>query len=97
MNTHLTIAPILIPFVAGTLLLALRALPLPLRRALAVISSLVQIAVALALLMAVSGGDILVYRLGDWPAPWNASAGIFPSIRGRDELPSSYRSSLLST
>lgn len=70
MNTHLTIAPILIPFVAGTLLLALRTLPLPLRRALAVISSLVQIAVALALLMAVSGGDILVYRLGDWPAPW---------------------------
>ena len=70
MNMHLTIAPILIPFVAGTLLLALRSLPLPLRRALAVISSLVQVAVALALLMAVSGGDILVYRLGDWPAPW---------------------------
>ena len=70
MNTHLTIAPILIPFVAGTLLLALRALPLSLRRTLAVISSLVQIAAALALLMAVGGGDILVYRLGDWPAPW---------------------------
>ena len=70
MNMHLTIAPILIPFVAGTLLLALRSLPLPLRRALAVISSLVQVAFGLALLMAVSGGDILVYRLGDWPAPW---------------------------
>ena len=70
MNTHLAIAPILIPFVAGTLLLALRALPLALRRALAVLSSLIQIGVALALLIAVSGGDILVYRLGDWPAPW---------------------------
>ena len=70
MNAHLAIAPILVPFIAGTLLLALRDLPMPLRRSLAVLSVLAQVGVAIALLIAVGGGDILVYRLGDWPAPW---------------------------
>jgi len=70
MNPHLVIAPILIPFVAATLQLALRALPLRPQRSLAILSALTQIAVAVALLIAVSGGQILVYRLGDWPAPW---------------------------
>lgn len=70
MTMHLVIAPILVPFVAGTLILLLSTLPAGLHRALALLSSLVQIGFAIALLCAVSGGDILVYRLGDWPAPW---------------------------
>lgn len=67
---HLVIAPILAPFLFGTLLLALRDLPMPLRRRIAVFAVAVQIAIALALLAAVGSGEILVYRLGDWPAPW---------------------------
>ncbi|MDO9601440.1 MAG: monovalent cation/H+ antiporter subunit D, partial [Rhodocyclaceae bacterium] len=67
---HLAIAPLIAPFVAGVLLLALRDLTMPVRRRLAVLAVLVQIGIASALLVAVSGGDILVYRLGDWPAPW---------------------------
>ncbi len=67
---HLAIAPLLAPFVAGVLLLALRDLPMPVRRRLAVLAVVVQIGIAITLLVAVSGGDILVYRLGDWPAPW---------------------------
>jgi multicomponent K+:H+ antiporter subunit D len=67
---HLAIAPVLAPFIAGALLLALRDLPMPLRRWLALLAVLAQVAIAVALLAAVAGGDILVYRLGDWPAPW---------------------------
>lgn len=67
---HLAILPILAPFLAAVLLLALRDLPMPLRRWLALGAVLAQIGIALALLAAVRGGDILVYRLGDWPAPW---------------------------
>ena len=70
MNGHLAIAPILAPFVAGALLLALRDLPMPLRRVFALFAVLLQIAIALALLVAVADGTILVYRLGNWPAPW---------------------------
>ncbi|MDP2170876.1 MAG: monovalent cation/H+ antiporter subunit D, partial [Rhodocyclaceae bacterium] len=70
MNAHLAIAPILAPFLAGVLLLALRDLPMPLRRGFALFAALVQVGIAVALLAAVAGGEILVYRLGDWPAPW---------------------------
>jgi multicomponent K+:H+ antiporter subunit D len=67
---HLVILPILAPFLAGALLLALRDLPMPLRRWLDLGAVLAQIGIALALLAAVGDGTILVYRLGDWPAPW---------------------------
>ncbi|MDD2918089.1 monovalent cation/H+ antiporter subunit D [Rhodoferax sp.] len=70
MMAHLPIVPILLPFLAGTLLLAFGRLSLPAQRWLALASVLAQIGAAIALLTAVSGGDILVYRLGDWPAPW---------------------------
>ena len=43
---------------------------MPLRRRIAVLSVSIQIAIAVALLASVGGGEILVYRLGDWPAPW---------------------------
>ncbi|MBK9020995.1 MAG: monovalent cation/H+ antiporter subunit D [Sulfuritalea sp.] len=70
MNAHLAIAPILVPFLAGVLLLTLRDLPMPLRRWLALFAALAQVGIAIMLLAAVAGGEILVYRLGDWPAPW---------------------------
>jgi len=71
MKAHLAILPILAPFVAAVLLLALRDLPMATRRWIATLSVLAQIAIAIALLQAVAGGEILVYRLGDWPAPWS--------------------------
>ena len=70
MNAHLPILPILAPFLAATVLLALPDLPMPLRRRIAGLFVAVQIAIAVALLAAVSSGEILVYRLGHWPAPW---------------------------
>jgi multicomponent K+:H+ antiporter subunit D len=70
MSGHLPILPVLAPFVAAVLLLALRDLPMATRRWIATISVLTQIGIAVLLLKAVAGGEILVYRLGDWPAPW---------------------------
>jgi multicomponent K+:H+ antiporter subunit D len=67
---HLPILPVAIPALAAPVaLLAMRR-----RRALAVAiafaASFVQLAVALLLMARVSGGTILAYRLGDWPAPF---------------------------
>ncbi|MDO8933790.1 MAG: monovalent cation/H+ antiporter subunit D, partial [Rhodocyclaceae bacterium] len=41
----------------------------PSRRRIAATAAIGQIVLAVLLLCAVSGGDILVYALGDWPAP----------------------------
>lgn len=67
---HLPILPVAIPALAAPLaLLAMRR-----RRALAVgiavLSCLVQLGLALVLMARVSGGAILAYALGDWPAPF---------------------------
>ncbi|MDO8932731.1 MAG: monovalent cation/H+ antiporter subunit D, partial [Rhodocyclaceae bacterium] len=70
MSSHLVIAPVLLPFLTGVALLALRDLPMPARRRIAATAAIGQIVLAVLLLCAVSGGDILVYALGDWPAPW---------------------------
>lgn len=70
MMAHLAIFPILLPLIVGILLLALAQLPIVVQRWVAVAAVLLQIGAAVALLSAVSGGEMLVYRLGDWPAPW---------------------------
>jgi len=67
---HLVIAPLLMPFAAGVLLLAMSNAGWPLQRTIALLAAAGQVIVAMALLGAVSAGDLLVYRLGDWPAPW---------------------------
>lgn len=67
----LVIAPILLPLLAGTALLLLRrALPLGVRRGLNLALVGAQVGLALTLLYVVRSGDILVYTLGDWPAPY---------------------------
>lgn len=67
---HLPILPVAIPALAApAALLMMRR-----HRALAVgigfAACLAQLAVAIVLMARVSGGEILVYRLGDWPAPF---------------------------
>lgn len=70
MTAHLAIAPILLPFISGVLLLMLSQSDITLQRRVALVAVLTQIGAAVALLLAVSDGEMLVYRLGDWPAPW---------------------------
>ena len=66
----LVIAPALLPLLAAILLLLLRHPNLRLRRWVSLVAVLGQVGLALALMAAVSAGDILVYALGHWPAPF---------------------------
>jgi multicomponent K+:H+ antiporter subunit D len=69
--SHLPLLPVLLPLLTGILLLLLRsAMPLAVRRWINLGAVGAQVALALAILMAVAGGDILVYALGNWPAPY---------------------------
>jgi multicomponent K+:H+ antiporter subunit D len=68
---HLVIAPLLFPLFAATLLLLLRrVLPLAARRRLNLVALALQIVLVLLLAHQVVGGEILVYALGNWPAPY---------------------------
>jgi len=67
---HLAIAPVLLPLVAGILLLLFRHSPIMLRRMFSVAAVLGQIGIGLMLLESVNGGEILVYALGNWQAPY---------------------------
>ena len=68
--THLTIAPVLLPLIAGILLLVFRGADIRLRRTFSLAAVLGQIGLAFMLLDRVADGRILVYALGDWPAPY---------------------------
>ncbi len=68
--SHLVIAPVLLPLMAAIVLLLLRHLDLRLRRLISVGALLAELVLALTLLVTVSDGEIRVYALGDWPAPY---------------------------
>ncbi len=70
MSTHLTIAPVLLPLLAGIVLLLMRHVDIRVRRVLSVAAVVMEVGLAIALLPVVADGDILVYALGDWPAPY---------------------------
>ena len=70
---HLIVAPILTPLFAGAAMLLIDEKRRAAKATLGVVSILVQLAVATALLFAAdaaTGGFGGVYRLGDWPAPF---------------------------
>mgnify|MGYP002778222668 CR=1 FL=1 len=67
---HLPILPVAIPALAAPFaLLAMRRRRV-LALGIALVSSLAQLACALALMARVADGTILAYALGDWPAPF---------------------------
>jgi multicomponent K+:H+ antiporter subunit D len=66
--SHLPIAPVLVPLVAGAILLLLPRVGA--QRVFGVVAVLVQLGLALALLAEVRDGTALVYALGAWPAPF---------------------------
>lgn len=68
--SHWAIAPVLLPWLAGIVLILASRTDLAWRRGVSVTSALVQLGLALALAVEVSDGDILVYALGNWPAPF---------------------------
>jgi multicomponent K+:H+ antiporter subunit D len=71
---HLIIAPVVVPLVAGAIILLLREHRRSLKTAISVVSTFALVGIAIALLaLSDSPGPIsraAVYRLGDWPAPF---------------------------
>jgi len=68
--THLVILPVLLPLVAGSLLLLATGLGNGARRAIALVATFALLPVALLLLERVADGAHLVYALGDWAPPF---------------------------
>lgn len=70
MQSHnLVIAPVLLPLLAGVVLVLLRWQG-RLQRVVSLVSLLAGLGVACMLLGRVADGEILVFRAGDWPAPF---------------------------
>jgi multicomponent K+:H+ antiporter subunit D len=70
MSAHLVSLPVLIPLAMAALLIALSVERLPAQRALSIASCVAQLAVAAALLASSTSGEVHVYSLGGWPAPF---------------------------
>ncbi|MDC8445898.1 MAG: monovalent cation/H+ antiporter subunit D [Nitrosomonas sp.] len=70
MMNHMTIFPVILPLVAGILLLLLPGRLLALKRGVSLISVLLQLIVAGLLLNTVNSGEILAYALGNWSPPF---------------------------
>ncbi|TDT37072.1 multisubunit potassium/proton antiporter PhaD subunit [Halospina denitrificans] len=68
--THLPVLPILIPLIAGALLILLYDLPLWLQRVISIASTLSLLGLALALGSRVGEAGHLVYALGSWAPPF---------------------------
>lgn len=67
---HWVIAPLLLPLMAGVILLLVRGSAMQARRLISAVASIASIGLAVMLLMQVSDGGVLVYRLGNWQAPF---------------------------
>ena len=70
MMSHLVIIPLLLPLLTGILLLLLRGSATELHRLINLAATLGLVAVALLLLMQTGEGQVEVYRLGNWSAPF---------------------------
>ncbi|WP_252107454.1 MULTISPECIES: monovalent cation/H+ antiporter subunit D [unclassified Halomonas] len=70
MMQHLVVFPIVVPLVAGILLLYRREGLIRFKRAVSVVATLMLLAVSMALVGRASSGEILYYALGDWQPPF---------------------------
>ncbi|SFC60066.1 multisubunit potassium/proton antiporter, PhaD subunit [Kushneria avicenniae] len=67
---HLPILPVLLPLVVAIVLLRKREGVDPVRRTISITATSVLVIVSALLVGQVAGGDTLVYRLGNWQAPY---------------------------
>jgi multicomponent K+:H+ antiporter subunit D len=72
-TSHGPVVPLLLPLVAGLLLIALGRAPLAVQRGVAAAATLAQLAAAVVLFGYADAGAQLAYAVGDWAAPF----GIF--------------------
>jgi multicomponent K+:H+ antiporter subunit D len=67
---HLAILPVVLPLATGGALLLVNERRLALKSAISIAAAAALVAVAIALVMLVDGSGALVYRLGNWDAPF---------------------------
>ena len=67
---HWIIVPVVLPALVAPLIAFVMRYDMVLARTASFVSTLGLLAVSCGLLGAVADGDVLVYRLGDWPAPF---------------------------
>ncbi len=67
---HLPILPVVLPLFAGILLLALRNTPLALQRVTSLLAVLALLPLSIMLAQTAADGSQLVYKLGNWEAPY---------------------------
>ncbi len=65
--SHLPVLPIVLPLLAGAVLVLLARAPVGLRRIVGLSASAVQLLLALLLLRQAASGEVAVYLLGNWP------------------------------
>jgi multicomponent K+:H+ antiporter subunit D len=70
MTQHAAILPILIPFVAALLQLAVKGYGIAAQRAIGLVGAILGVAIAVWLVVLADNGAVLVYALGDWSAPF---------------------------
>ncbi|TCD06557.1 monovalent cation/H+ antiporter subunit D [Erythrobacteraceae bacterium CFH 75059] len=67
---HLIVAPVLVPAVLAALMLLRPARLTRLGQRLSILAMLAQLAIAVALIVLSADGEVRVYELGSWPAPY---------------------------
>ncbi|MDZ7594444.1 MAG: monovalent cation/H+ antiporter subunit D, partial [Thiobacillus sp.] len=67
---HLPVLPVVLPLLAGVVLLALRNRSLAVQRGVSLVAALALIPLAIALVQTAADGTQLVYQLGNWVAPY---------------------------
>jgi len=70
LREHLVVVPVVLPLAAGALMLLLEERRYALKGAISLVSTLLLIAAAAALVPIVDAPATAVYRIGDWPAPF---------------------------
>ncbi len=69
-HDHLVILPIVLPLAAGAIALMLDESRIALKATIALCTALALVAVGVALTYAAGSSAVLVYRVGNWPAPF---------------------------
>ncbi|NWN83119.1 MAG: monovalent cation/H+ antiporter subunit D [Halomonas sp.] len=70
MNAHLIVLPVVLPLVAGILLLFQRQGSVRLKRLIGVATTLALLLVGIGLVARAAGGEVIYYALGDWQPPF---------------------------
>lgn len=67
---HLAVLPIVLPFAAGAITLVVDEGRIALKAAISLATAVVLVAVGIALAGVTDGSSVIVYRVGDWAAPF---------------------------